>query len=231
MKRIATAFQSASFALALGLLFTCCVREPASSVDQDKIFAEYELFYDENEDKTYARAVFRFSNVTGTQLELDGGASVKFGSDELSFRPGLAVYEKAYPGFKTSGTFTFTDLNKNTFVNNISINKVGIPADLDSISRANAFEFFWTGAALAADENVAVTINNANAINPQVFIQNKAGTKSIVLAKNQLSTLLAGNAFVIVDRRLAPPLQQKSSAGGIITGRYRPKNQAIVLYN
>jgi hypothetical protein len=175
--------------------------------------------------------VFRFSNVTGTQLELDGGASVKFGNDELSFRPGLAVCEKAYPGFKTSGAFTFTDLDKNTFVNNISINKIGIPADLDSISRAKAFEFFWTGAALAADENAAMTINNANAVNQQVFIQNKAGTKSIVLAKNQLGTLLAGNAFVIVDRRFAPPLQQKSSAGGIITGRYRPKNQAIVLYN
>ena len=47
-----------------------CNREESNTVEQDRIFTEYELFYNANEDKTYARATFKFSNVFGTKLEL-----------------------------------------------------------------------------------------------------------------------------------------------------------------
>jgi hypothetical protein len=75
-----------------------CMREDSSDVNQDKIYAEYELFYNANEDITYARAVFRFSNALGIKLKLATGSEVRFNGDILTFKPALAYYEKSYAG-------------------------------------------------------------------------------------------------------------------------------------
>lgn len=213
------------------LLLTSCVREKSSSVAQDRIYTEYELFYDANEDKTYARATFRFSNLTGTKLELDQPATVSFNGDELTWNNALAYYEREYAGLVGSGTFSYTDLEDNTFVNSISMKPIGLQNDLDSISRAAAFNLVWTGDLLGANENVTVAVNNANAVNPQLFYQDDLGSQSVVLEQNKLNVLLAGPAFVVIDRRFVPALQQKTSAGGLLTGRYRGKNKNTVLFN
>lgn len=211
------------------LSFTSCIKESASSVDQDRIHTEYELFYDVNTDKTYARATFRFSNITGTKLELDAG-SIKFNNDPLTFNGILAYYEKEYAGLVSTGTFTYTDNDANTFVNSAEIRTIGLPASVDSIPRAAAFNLPWTGAPLAANENVTASLNNDNAINPQLFFQNDVGSSSVILPLNQLQTLLAGPANLAIERRYVPTIQQATSAGGVVTGRYRAKEQDVVLY-
>ena len=97
------------------LVFVSCQRESSEDVNQDKIYTEYSLVYDANTDITYARALFKFSNITGTQLELEAPAEVKFDNDILAFNQTLAYYEKQYVGVKTGGTFTYKDLDNNTY--------------------------------------------------------------------------------------------------------------------
>src|SRR5262245_21459177 len=75
-----------------------CKKEDSDDVNQDKIYAEYELFYDKNTDKTYASAVFKFSNALGTNLQLTSPSEVKFNSDVIPWDPVFSYYRKEYAG-------------------------------------------------------------------------------------------------------------------------------------
>ena len=218
---------SALVALAI-LTFASCVRESSEDVNQDKIFTEYELFYNANQDKTYARATFRFSNALGTNLELANPSKVTFNGDMLTFNNALAYYEKEYAGFKQNGTFVWEDLDGNVFTNTIEIHEIAYPAGgIDTIPRDAAFELTWVGNALADKEIVGVTVNGENEFDAQIFATNDIGSQSIILAKNQLEKVGQGPGTVWMDRSYLPGLTQQTSAGGKILGRYRPENLPV----
>ncbi|MGK0388363.1 MAG: hypothetical protein ACI94Y_001091 [Maribacter sp.] len=60
-----------------------CESDDSSSVEQDKNFTGYELFYNQNTDKTYARVQFRFENALETTLELDDPSTIIFDGQEF----------------------------------------------------------------------------------------------------------------------------------------------------
>ena len=74
--------------------FSSCEKEPPSSINQDRIFTIYELYYNANADITYARATFKYGNSAGSLMQLNDG-SVSFGvegqntSDYLLFKETL----------------------------------------------------------------------------------------------------------------------------------------------
>jgi len=204
-------------------LFFSCTREPSDSVDQDKIYTEYELFYNANEDKTYARATFKFSNALGTKLELADGAEVSFGTDVLSWKPGLAYYEKEYVGFVDSGQFTYVDLDGNTFQNDVLLREIGYPVNLDTVSRDSAFDLVWTSSALAADEDVTVTVNGVLEGDAQIFYTNSETATSIILDRDKLGQLGQGSSTFWMDRR-SYATHVGTSAGGFVVGRFRAVN-------
>lgn len=203
--------------------FFGCERETADSVDQDKIYTEYELFYNANEDKTYARATFKFSNALGTKLQLVDNAEVAFNGDVLAWQPALAYYEKSYAGNKVSGTFLYTDLDGSTFQNDVAIKDIEHPA-VDTISRDSALEYVWGGDALDTGDDVTIVVNGELEGDVQTFYTNDEMATSIVLSKNKLEQLGAGGSTIWMDRRAYPGLAEGTSAGGFVVGRYRPEN-------
>lgn len=209
------------------LTTTSCQREPSDSVDQDKIFTEYELFYNANEDKTYARATFKFSNALGTKLELVDPNAILFDGDVLTWKPALAYYEKEIAGFQTTGTFTWTDNDGNTFTNSVEIIPIDYPADLDTIARDAAYDLILDGAPLIENQSFTVTANGENEGDAQVFFTDDIGAQNIVLEKNLLEKIGAGPGTLFLDRRNTPILTEQTSAGGILTGRYRPENAEV----
>lgn len=218
------------FALFAALMLnTGCERENSDTVAQDKIHASYELFYDANVDKTYARATFKFSNALGTNLQLVDPAEVSFEGDRLVWKEALAYYEKEYAGLVSTGEFMYVDLDGSTFINSVTINNIDYPANLDTIARDAAYELFWVGDPLAADEDVRVTVNGVLEGDLQSFINADDGATSIILGKNKLEQLGQGQGTVWMDRRNSPPIQQATSAGGITTGRYRAPNATPYL--
>lgn len=210
-------------------LFTACKSEPSSDVNQDKIYTEYELYYDGNADKTYARASFKFSNITGTLLQLDAPSEVTFNGDILTFNTTLAYYEKEYAGVISSGTFVWTDLNGTSYSNTISMKTIAFPAVVDSINKDSSFELDWVGDSLTTNENVTLTMTDASA-SVQIFYTNDLNSQSIILAANQLQYLLDGSATMNFDRRYQPGLTSQNTAGGLITGRYRPVKKTTILF-
>lgn len=220
------------FILSVFLLSTSffgCVKEPSDSVNQDKIYTEYELSYNGNQDKSYARAWFKFSNIAGTLLELKSPSQVTFNGDILTYNSVLGYYEKEYAGLKTSGSFIWTDFDGNSFTNSITLKAINYPVTLDTINKNAAFEMFWVGDSLSANESVSLTIDGLYENDLQIFYQDDLNSKSIIMALNQLQLVAVGNATLYMDRYYTPILQNKTSAGGTIKGTYRPINKTVYV--
>ncbi len=219
-----------SVLLFLIFMATSCIREDSSDVNQDKIFTAYELYYDGNEDKTYAKAIFKFSNAMGTHLELTSPSQVTFNDDVLSFKSGVAYYEKEYAGKISSGTFEWTDVDGLSYSNTIALNSVDFPTSLDTISTQAAEEVFWVGDSLWSNEHVSLTIRDQPAGTvSRSFSQDNTHSNSIILSLNKLQELEQGENIMIMDRYYRPGLTEKTSAGGIILGRYRPPNNTVYI--
>lgn len=220
-----------TFFIGLGLLLlnSRCAKENSSDVNQDRIYTAYELYYNANEDKTYARASFRFGNPTGTLLELTDSSEIRFNNDVLSFKPALVYYEKEYAGFVNSGSFSWKNTEGHVFTNSIEIHSINYPLILDTINRNASYEMFWLGDSLLANESVTLTINGILEGDAQIFNQLNVNSKSIILAMNRLQLLGQGNGQLWLDRTYSPNLQQKTSAGGAIISKYRPVNKQVYL--
>jgi len=217
------------FALLSALTLSSCQREDSESVDQDTIYSEFELYYNSNEDKTYARATFKFSNLLSTKLELSDGAEVSFNGDLLSWKPALAYYEKEYAGMISTGEFTYVDLDGNTFMNTATLTAIDYPIGFDSLSLQNAYDLEWVGSALAAGEDVTVAINGIVEGDAQSFYTNAEGATNIVLDRDKLIQLGEGTSTVWMDRR-SYGTHVGTSAGGYVVGRVRATNATPILY-
>jgi hypothetical protein len=204
-----------------------CQSENSDDVNQDRIFCAYQLYYNANEDKTYAQAQFRFGNVTGTLLELSTPSEVRFNGDLLTFKSALAYYENEYAGFVQSGTFTWKDTQGNEFSNTITITPVDYPANLDTIPRDAAYELFWVGDSLSANHSVVLTANGVLEGDAFIVTQSNLNAKSIILPLNKLQQMGQGQGTLWMDRYYTLDLQEQTSAGGTIKGVYRPVNKQL----
>ena len=228
--------KSISFLLACSIVitvmhFSSCKKEDSDTVDQDKIWAYYEVYYDKNQDKTFARATFKFSNSLGTNLELKSPAVVRFNGDQLTFQTALAYYEKQYAGFVSAGTFGYTDLDNHTFNNSITgIKPIAFPM-IDTIHTANSFTLNWVGDSLRAGESVNLWLDGINQNNSEFFYQNNLNSHSIICAANQLQNLGNGTGTGWMERVLAPSIQSTTSAGGEIKGKYKALNLSTKIAN
>ncbi|MBN8677004.1 MAG: hypothetical protein J0M29_02195 [Chitinophagales bacterium] len=218
-----------SLTLSIVLLATSCQRESSADVNQDRIFTHYELFYNANEDITYARAWFRFGSITGTLLELADPSVVSFEGDKLSFNKVLAFYEKQYAGFKSSGTFKWEDTDGKVFENTVVINEIAFGAIPDSIARNAAFTIPWTGAALGDNEAAGVWINGENEGDAQAAITIENGATALIVPADKMAKVGAGPGKIYLERRSAPALLEVTGAGGYGAGVYRPKFKDVVF--
>ncbi|MDX1908103.1 MAG: hypothetical protein SF053_13790 [Bacteroidia bacterium] len=216
-------------ALALvGMMAQGCAEE-SSTVDQSRIYTIYEVFYDANEDKSYARATFRFGNALGTLLRLSANATVTFDGDLMTYQP-AGYYEKAYSGFKTGGTFVYEDLDGNTYTNSVAgIKPIAFPSQALSLSKAADTPLAWTGDPLGP--NGSAVENAGLLVGPKLFLALDLNATSILVNGSRLADLTNGPAIAIMDRYFIRELSEKTDAGGSITGKYRALNKSVEVTN
>lgn len=222
---------SSLIVLGFGLTLTSCTTAKSVDVNQDQIYAEYELFYDKNTDKSYASAIFKFTNGAGTQLQLTAPSEVKFGNDIIPFDALLGYYRKEYAGLLNNGTFVFKDVNGKIYTNTVTMARTIENPTIASISRTGAFTYTWIGDNCTANEVVSLIIGNvAVPTNLQLFLQ--SGGTNLVLPLTQLNQLPVGNAYCILDRQselTATPTTGATSAGGKVRAKYRTLNKNTVI--
>lgn len=218
-------------ALIAVFFITSCNREDSVSVDQDKIWVYYRLVYDADDDITYARATFRFSNATGTKLELVPEASIQFNGDNLNWNNAVAYYEKQYAGFQTSGNFEYVDADGNSSTNSVTLPaSIGFPSDLDTLSIGSSYELFWVGNALANNERVDLTLSGDNTTGTlHIFSHSGSGENSIILSLNKLQNLGIGTTTMFMDRVFSTNTLSGTSAGGLIETKYKANDNTNVV--
>lgn len=211
------------------LLFSCETQESVN-VNQDSIFGEYRLVYEAASDKTSARATFRFGSATGTILELSDPAEVTTDGTLMNWRPVLAWYEAESASTDSSATFVYTDLDNNTFTNQVTLaSEIDFPTSIDTIHQDAAYTLSWQGLPVATNESVIVTINGINEGDAKVFIQNSPATTEIVLDKDKLAGLGIGEATITIERYTIQDLQEGTSEGGLLWSRYIATPAAVVI--
>lgn len=223
---------AASILLGTLLFLSSCKKEDSSDVNQDKIYAEYELYYDANQNKTYASAVFKFSNALGTNLQLTAPSYIRFNGDTIPYAPVFAYYRKEYAGQINSGTFVFATTDGTLYTNTVSLpSSISNPA-VDTISKSNSFTYPWIGNAVAANESVGLTIaHTANAAYFKYFLQLTVGANDLVLGAADLNYLPVGPATCSIERTKETSASATTSAGGRARGKYRALNTNTYIKN
>lgn len=221
---------SISFTLALT---PACTSEDSTDVNQDRIYAEYEIKYDANENKTVVSAVFKFSNALGTNLELTSPSQVKFGNDILSYDATFAYYRKEYAGKINSGTFVFTNTQNQNYTNPVSLaDSLSHNPIVDTISKSTAFTYNWLGSQVAANNSVSLTLVDVD--NPGIFkyfLQPLVGLSNLVLGTSDLNIIPNGPTYLQLERVVEQPAPGVTSAGGKIRGVYKPLKATIEMVN
>lgn len=213
---------------AMSTLITSCANEDSTDVNQDRIYAEYELFYDANTDKTYASAIFRFGNATGTQLELTAPSEVKFNGDVIPFDATFSYYRKEYAGRITAGTFVFTNTDGVSFTNAVaSTRTIAFPANMDTIHNTNSYTFVWIGDSIVANERADLWMDGPLQNNAEYFTQYLVNTNSIVLPANRLQALGVGTTNCTLERIQEDTATGVTSAGGKIRLKYKAVNAVV----
>ena len=218
--------------LGTGLLLSySCAKEDSNDVNQDKIWTQYELFYNQNEDKTHAIARFRFGGATGTLLELTDstGASVTFNGAVMPYAPLWGAHHLEFAGNVTTGTFVYTNTASTTYTNSIptGAQTFSFSAGFDTIQKSQAQTLAWVGNALAANESVSVFVGSWTWGEDALFYTDADGATQVIMAVNQMSNLAEGQATVYMDRALTGTLSQGTSEGGLIQYKYRPTNATV----
>ncbi len=214
------------------LLVSSCESESSADVNQDRIFAAYGALYDEFQDLTIVNVTFSLGNYNGTRLELADGASISFNDREVPFLTGLGYYELKLPGFVQEGTFIYTDLDNQIFTNSLSIRTIDFAQETPTtINRAESYEISWDGEPVGSgDSSVVASIIPNNLGESKFFPQNNDGATAVLLTPNFLGTIAdAQGGAMLLERFDISEANSTSSAGGLVTARYRPKSIAITI--
>lgn len=210
-------------------LLTSCEFEDAADVNQDRIFTRYELFYDANEDVTYAKTTLFFGNEGGTQLKSDQ-ATITFNGEALDWNNTLAFYEAKLPGYVSSGAFEYKDLDDNVFKNNVTIIPIDFPDDQPkTVARDKSYTIDWKGIALTESELVSAVIIPNALQETKPFVETNTGADKIILGASQLKDINPGPGVIALDRVHGMEMQEAPSAGGKLEGHYRAKNHEITI--
>jgi len=216
--------------LALPLLLVSCEKEKPEGANPGKIYTDYELFYDQNEDKTYVIARFKFGGPTGTNLELTNGANVKFNGEELTYSGFYFGHMKEYAGKISSGTFVYMDGDGHQFTNATPVmDTLAFQPGFDTIVKSQANTLSWDGSPLTLNQSVGVFIGSWTWGQNALFYQNQVGATNVVLGVTGLNSLATGSSTVYLDRTNETNVAQGTIEGGKIRSKYRAWNRVVQI--
>jgi hypothetical protein len=209
-----------------------CTKEVSKLVDQDKIWTHYQLFYNENDQKTYATAEFRFSTELGTRLMLSDPSTVSVDGTAMEWSPETGNYITEFNGFITDVEFNWVDLDGNSFTNSIEIRDIDYPTVLDdSLFHSDSVNYFmWEGAPLDSFESVTLTLDGRlSSTDRREFSVDTFNATTITIDSSTLLQVDSGIVDLFLDKFYSPELSESTSRGGLLVGKYRPINREVYL--
>lgn len=228
MKRITTL----GIAMISVLFFTACKKESSINVDQDRIYSNYNVVYDQHSNRTSVNATFRVDHNSGKKIELTYPSRVGFDGEAMSYKKLAGYYDLSRPGYLLNGEIVYFDIDGKDFSNSgHNISGIDIPVGLTSISIGGNFFLPWAGGAIESGETVTVTISGGSQSSSKSFTANSVGANYIVLDQFDLQNLELGTANIQIQRSVSSSLVQSNLAGGRITSTYKGRKVTINIFN
>lgn len=214
--------------IAIGLLsvlfFTACKKEASINIDQNRIYSDYEVKYDQESNRTTVQATFRVDHNSGKKLELTYPSRVGFNEETMAWRNLAGIYEANFSGNITHSSFIYFDADGNRFDNaGATINPIDLPYGMNNISKNGNFFLPWNGAALQQGETVEVVISGGSQSGKETFQATVVGASYISLPEYKLDRLEVGTARIQISREKTVSLQQSNLSGGRITSKYESR--------
>jgi len=210
------------------LFFTACKKEASINIDQNRIYSDYEVTYDQMSNQTTSRAVFRVDSKSGKKIELTYPARVGFNGENLDWRNLGGSYDSERSGNHLNGSFTYIDIDENSFQNAGSVtNPIDLPFGMNNISKNGNFFLPWTGEAIQPGETVTVVIDGGSQSGSKTFTATAVGSSYISLEQYRLNQLVTGTARIQIQREKTEALQQSNLSGGRITSTYKGRRITI----
>lgn len=210
------------------LFFTACKKEASINIDQNRIYSDYEVTYDQESNRTTVQALFRVDHNSGKKLELTYPARVGFNGETMAWRNLGGIYEATFSGNALHGSFTYFDTDGNRFDNvAAAVNPIDLPYGMNNISKNGNFFLPWTGAALQSDETVEVVISGGSQSGKETFQATVVGSSYISLPQYKLERLEAGTARIQISREKTQALQQSNLSGGRVTSKYESRQIVV----
>lgn len=210
------------------LFFTACKKEASINIDQNRIYSDYEVTYDQMSNRTTSQVIFRVDHNSGKKIELTYPARVGFNDENLAWRNLGGYYDMTRSGNHLNGHFTYFDVEDNSFENTGAlVDPIDLPFGMNNISKNGNFFLPWTGAVLQSGETVKVIISGGSQSGSKTFTATAIGSSFISLEQYKLNQLVAGTANIQIQREKTSALQQSNLSGGRITSTY--KGQKITV--
>jgi hypothetical protein len=228
MKRAITIITLITFLSSL-IILSSCRREDSLDANQDRIYTSYELSYDENEDVTTVKVVFRLGGILSSKLKLSDGSNVTFNGQEVSYNIFYANYQNDIPGFVNEGTFVFTDLNGLSFTNAISFNSIAFPSEMGEITKGTAYEIEWLGESVSENESVSISIDGPLESDSYSISESLVGYNSATFTGTKTATFSTGASILTMTRSYYTSVLNAPSAGGKISTEYKAPNSGVTV--
>ncbi len=217
--------------VALCFLFSCASTEIANSEDvkQSKIYQSYYVIYDNQKEKVYAEAMFRFGGSGGTTLKLNEPSkafvndNLMEGDDRL-FRGMVYSYDDLDITTNTF-KFQFIDTDKNEYLNTHTIAPLKLQTP-DTISKTAPVSVTWDGEPTGEAETVIIEITD-NSENKAVISTNLKQVNSITIKPADLTKLQSGVANIQAIREKDIKLKNAAEIGGILHSTFKSKISVI----
>lgn len=207
-----------------------CKKEVTSKIDQDKIFTQFRLSYNENTDITTAKATFRFSNANGTKLQLSDPSTVTVDGAELEWSESEGFYSKELSGFVPQVEFYWVDIDGNGFTNTANIRDIAFSNETIDWSYSDSINFYELPiAGLDSNESVTLTLFGPGDTDDRTFSIDTLGATTITIDSVRLSQVDSGMVTVALEMIYSPELIEGTSKGGTLIGTYRPVDQSFNL--
>lgn len=210
-----------------------CKKEEQMDEDQDKIWTEYELLYDKNDDKTHAIARYRIGDKNGELIQLFGekGAKVTFNEVHMPYSSTWSAHYLVFDGRLTTGMFAYTNTNGTLYKNAVPshADTLSIPADFDTIVKSQNETIPWLGNALYFNESVNVFIGSWSWSTPALVSTDAFGVTQLNIGTETKSSLALGQTTIFMDRITSEQYISGTPRGGTIRSSYRTLKKTVTV--
>lgn len=205
-----------------------CKKYNIEEPNPESFYAEYELFYNANTNKTVALAKFRVAGPTGNPVELKTPAYVTFNDDMLVYNSTYNCLGFEYTGKVASGTFVYKNSNNAVYTNTTPVmDSVKHPQTVATIHKSAPYTYTWNGNPLAANERVSLFFGSWYWMSESQFTTSGLGATNIVLSTDQLGAIYSNIYTTYLERKKNEPVQEAGYYGGVIRMRYIPQNALV----